>query len=281
MGDSRGRWHRAGCCPISAPVDRQNQAGIARNLCVDTLAAARHWYRHPGQPNFAALRAISREILRGGQADTGDDEDDDQAWRAPNASMEYLYGLLFGAAPKQSDADARHALHAKLDALPDRDNTNLTLTAAELRILKEATHTNTKHGGGDELFVRMHSNLTEDLDPSTADAVVDAYGASPLKPNPLAKRRPSPETPQLRKACKNAVADLISERQLASSVPKERRKTLEAALSEVNAWGFDVWSVVDAFQGCVEIKFRAPHAIDAMLTHWLISTQVPGRYVVG
>ncbi len=25
---------------------------------------------------------------------------------------------------------------------------------------------------------------------------------------------------------------------------------------------------------CVEIKFRAPHAIDANLTHWLISTQV-------
>ena len=186
--------------------------------------------------------------------------------------MEYLYGLLFGTEPKQqSDADARHALHAKLEALPDRDNTNLTLTAAELRILKEATTTTRapqKHQGGDELFVRMHSNLTEDLDPSTADAVVDAYGASPLKPNPLAKRRPSPETPQLRKACKNAVADLISERQLASSVPKERRKTLEAALSEVNAWGFDVWSVVDAFQGCVEINFRAPHAIDAMLTHW-------------
>ena len=62
--------------------------------------------------------------------------------------------------------------------------------------------------------------------------------------------------------------EFISERQLASSVPKERRKTLEAALSEVNAWGFDVWSVVDAFQGCVEINFRAPHAIDAMLTHW-------------
>ena len=77
------------------------------------------------------------------------------------------------------------------------------------------------------------------------------------------------------------MADLISERQLASSVPKERRKTLEAALSEVNAWGFDVWSVVDAFQGCVEIKCRAPHAIDAMSTHWLISTQVPGRHVTG
>ena len=176
--------------------------------------------------------------------------------------MEYLYGLLFGTEPKQSDADARTALHAKLDALPDDRDAQITLTAAELRILKEATTTTRqKHGGGDELFVRMHSNLTEDLDPSTADAVVDAYGASPLKPNPLAKRRPSPETPQLRKACKNAVADLISERQLASSVPKERRKTLEAALSEVNAWGFDVWSVVDAFQGCVEIKCRAPHAI--------------------
>ena len=198
------------------------------------------------------------------------------------AAMEYLYGLLFGTDPKQSDADARTALHAKLEALPDDHDAQITLTAAELRILKEATTTTRqKHGGGDELFVRMHSNLTEDLDPSTADAVVDAYGASPLKPNPLAKRRPSPETPQLRKACKNAVADLISERQLASSVPKERRKTLEMALSEVNAWGFDVWSVVDAFQGCVEIKLRAPHAIDAMLTHWLISTQVPGRHVVG
>ena len=119
-----------------------------------------------------------------------------RASNAPNASMEYLYGLLFGTAPEQqSDADARHALHAKLEALPDRDNTNLTLTAAELRILKEATTTTRapqKHQGGDELFVRMHSNLTEDLDPSTADAVVDAYGASPLKPNPLAKRRPSP-----------------------------------------------------------------------------------------
>jgi hypothetical protein len=175
--------------------------------------------------------------------------------------MEYLYGLLFGSAPEQqSDADARHALHAKLEALPDRD-AQITLTAAELRILKEATTSTRapqKHQGGDELFVRMHSNLTEDLDPSTADAVVDAYGASPLKPNPLAKRRPSPETPQLRKACKNAVADLISERQLASSVPKERRKTLEAALSEVNAWGFDVWSVVDAFQGCVEINVGRP-----------------------
>ena len=172
--------------------------------------------------------------------------------------MEYLYGLLFGTAPEQqSDADARHALHAKLEALPDRD-AQITLTAAELRILKEATHTNTKHGGGDELFVRMHSNLTEDLDPSTADAVVDAYGASPLKPNPLAKRRPSPETPQLRKACKNAVADLISERQLASSVPKERRKTLEAALSEVNAWGFDVWSVVDAFRAVWKSNFGRP-----------------------
>ena len=195
--------------------------------------------------------------------------------------MEYLYGLLFGTEPKQSDADASHSLRTKLEALPGDRDAQITLTAAELRILKEATTTTRqKHGGGDELFVRMHSNLTEDLDPSTADAVVDAYGASPLKPNPLAKRRPSPETPQLRKACKNAVADLISERQLASSVPKERRKTLEAALSEVNAWGFDVWSVVDAFQGCVEINFRAPHAIDAMLTHWLISTQVPGRHVV-
>ena len=188
--------------------------------------------------------------------------------------MEYLYGLLFGTEPKQSDADARHALHAKLEALPDGD-TNLQLTAAELRILKEATTTTRqKHGGGDELFVRMHSNLTEDLDPSTADAVVDAYGASPLKPNPLAKRRPSPETPQLRKACKNAVADLISERQLASSVPKERRKTLEMALSEVNAWGFDVWSVVDAFQAVWKSNV-------AMLTHWSISTQIPGRYLAG
>ncbi len=189
--------------------------------------------------------------------------------------MEYLYGLLFGTEPKQqSDADARHALHAKLEALPDGD-AQIALTAAELRILKEATTTTRqKHGGGDELFVRMHSNLTEDLDPSTADAVVDAYGASPLKPNPLAKRRPSPETPQLRKACKNAVADLISERQLASSVPKERRKTLEMALSEVNAWGFDVWSVVDAFQAVWKSNV-------AMLTHSLISTQVPGRHVVG
>ena len=107
--------------------------------------------------------------------------------------MEYLYGLLFGTEPKQSDADARTALHAKLEALPDRD-AQIMLTAAELRILKEATTTTRapqKHQGGDELFVRMHSNLTEDLDPSTADAVVDAYGASPLKPNPLAKRRPS------------------------------------------------------------------------------------------
>ena len=108
--------------------------------------------------------------------------------------MEYLYGLLFGTEPKQqSDADARNALHAKLEALPDRD-AQITLTVAELRILKEATtttDTRPKHGGGDELFVRMHSNLTEDLDPSTADAVVDADGASPLKPNPLAKRRPS------------------------------------------------------------------------------------------
>ena len=82
-------------------------------------------------------------------------------------------------------------MHAKLEACRDG---NLTLTAAELQILKEATTTTRapqKHQGGDELFVRMHSNLTEDLDPSTADAVVDAYGASPLKPNPLAKRRPS------------------------------------------------------------------------------------------
>ena len=68
--------------------------------------------------------------------------------------------------------------------------------------------------------------------------------------------------------CGGAVMAPGSSAQLASSVPKERRKTLEAALSEVNAWGFDVWSVVDAFQGCVEINFRAPHAIDAMLTHW-------------
>jgi len=178
--------------------------------------------------------------------------------------MEYLYGLLFGTEPKQSDADATHALHAKLEALPDDRDAQITLTAAELRILKEATTTTRqKHGGGDELFVRMHSNLTEDLDPSTADAVVDAYGASPLKPNPLAKRRPSPETPQLRKACKNAVADLISERQLASSVPKERRKTLEMALSEVNAWGFDVWSVVDAFQGDTLLASRA--IVDAVV----------------
>ena len=35
----------------------------------------------------------------------------------------------------------------------------------------------------------MHSNLTEDLDPSTADAVVDAYGASPLKPNGTRSRK--------------------------------------------------------------------------------------------
>ena len=89
--------------------------------------------------------------------------------------MEYLYGLLFGTEPKkQSHADARHALHAKLEALPDGD-AQINLTAAELRILKEATTTTRqKHGGGDELFVRMHSNLTEDLDPSTADAVDDA-----------------------------------------------------------------------------------------------------------
>ena len=158
--------------------------------------------------------------------------------------MEYLYGLLFGTEPKQqSDTDARHALHAKLEALPDRD-AQITLTAAELRILKEATTTTRapqKHQGGDELFVRMHSNLTEDLDPSTADAVVDAYGASPLKPNPLAKRRPSPETPQLRKACKNAVADLISERQLASSVPKHASCTFDSGailISEPEAFFF-------------------------------------------
>ena len=108
--------------------------------------------------------------------------------------MEYLYGLLFGTAPKQSDADASHSLRTKLEALPGDRDAQITLTAAELRILKEATTTTRapqKHQGGDELFVRMHSNLTEDLDPSTADAVVDAYGASPLKPNPLAKRRPS------------------------------------------------------------------------------------------
>ena len=70
------------------------------------------------------------------------------------AAMEYLYGLLFGTAPEQqSDADARHALHAKLEALPDRD-AQITLTAAELRILKEATHTNTKHGGGEALLLQ-------------------------------------------------------------------------------------------------------------------------------
>ena len=109
--------------------------------------------------------------------------------------MEYLYGLLFGTEPKQSDADASHALRTKLEALPGDRDAQITLTAAELRILKEATTTTRapqKHGGGDELFVRMHSNLTEDLDPSTADAVVDAYGASPLKPNPLAETKAEP-----------------------------------------------------------------------------------------
>ena len=53
--------------------------------------------------------------------------------------MEYLYGLLFGTEPKQSDADPRNALHAKLEALPDDCDAQITLTAAELRILKEAT----------------------------------------------------------------------------------------------------------------------------------------------
>ena len=141
----------------------KNRAGIARNCALTPL-------RPPG---IGTVTGGSR--IRSAPA------------------MEYLYGLLFGTEPKQqSDADARHALHAKLEALPDDHDAQITLTAAELRILKEATTTTRqKHGGGDELFVRMHSNLTEDLDPSTADAVVDAYGASPLKPNPLAKRRPS------------------------------------------------------------------------------------------
>ena len=165
-----------------ATVDRQNPSRDRRNLCVDTLAAAQVLVPSPGQPNFAALRAISREILVKAWCTANNNTrppPPPRAQHSPNAPMEYLYGLLFGTAPEQqSDADARHALHAKLEALPDRDNTNLTLTAAELRILKEATTTTRqKHGGGDELFVRMHSNLTEDLDPSTADAVVDAYGA--------------------------------------------------------------------------------------------------------
>ena len=128
--------------------------------------------------------------------------------------MEYLYGLLFGTEPKQqSDADARHALHAKLEALPDRDNTNLTLTAAELRILKEATTTTRQNGGGDESS-KDASNLTEDLDPSTADAVVGAYGASPLNRTRLQTKAGSPRSPAAAQGVQNAVADLISERQL-------------------------------------------------------------------
>ena len=92
----------------------KNQAGSTQ-LCIDTLAAARHWYRHRGQPNSQ----------RSGHG---------VPLRAP----------VRHRAQAASDADARHALHAKLEALPDRDNTNLTLTAAELRILKEAATTTTR-----------------------------------------------------------------------------------------------------------------------------------------
>lgn len=181
--------------------------------------------------------------------------------------MEYLYGLLFGTEPDTTDVDARHALHAKLDALPDRD-AQIALTADELRLLKaemRGTPPKRQHGGGDELFVRMRSDLEEDHDAKTADAVVDAYGASPLKPNPLAKRRPSPDLLQLRKAVQDAgpLHDLISERQLSSSVPKERRRTLETALSCVGEWGFDVWAVADAFQGDTLLAARA--IVDAVV----------------
>ena len=55
--------------------------------------------------------------------------------------MEYVYGLLFGTEPKQSDADASHSLRTKLEALPGDRDAQITLTAAELRILKEATTT--------------------------------------------------------------------------------------------------------------------------------------------
>ena len=74
----------------------------------------------------------------------------------------------------QAKRRGREACVARsLRRLPDGRDAQITLTAAELRILKEATTTTRrKHGGGDELFVGMHSNLTEDLDPSTADAVV-------------------------------------------------------------------------------------------------------------
>ena len=99
-----------GCCPISAQLIGKNEAGIDATGALTPL-------RPPG---IGTVTGGSR--IRSAPA------------------MEYLYGLLFGTEPKQqSDADARHALHAKLEALPDRDNTNLTLTAAELRILKEAT----------------------------------------------------------------------------------------------------------------------------------------------
>ena len=71
-----------------------------------TLAAGRYWYRHPGAAEFRSAPA-----------------------------MEYLYGLLFGPAPEQSDADASHSLRTKLEALPGDRDAQITLTAAELRIL--------------------------------------------------------------------------------------------------------------------------------------------------
>ena len=183
--------------------------------------------------------------------------------------MEYLYGLLFGTEPKQSDADATHALHAKLEALPDDRDAQITLTAAELRILKEATTT-----AAPKTSRRRRVICKDAQQPDRGPRPVNrGRGRRRLrrvttKTEPARETKAEPRDAAAAQGVQNAVADLISERQLASSVPKERRKTLEAALSEVNAWGFDVWSVVDAFQGCVEIKFRAPHAIDAMLTHW-------------
>ena len=176
--------------------------------------------------------------------------------------MEYLYGLLFGTEPKQSDADASHALHAKLEALPDDRDAQITLTAAELRILKEATTTTTPKARRRRRVIRKDAQQP-DRGPRPVNR---GRGRRRLrrvttKTEPARETKAEPRAPQLRNqisACKNAVADLISERQLASSVPKERRKTLEAALSEVNAWGFDVRSVVDAFQGCVEINFGRP-----------------------
>ena len=103
----------------------------------------------------------------------------------------------------------------------------------------------------------MHSNLTEDLDPSTADAVVDAYGASPLN------RTRSPKEGQFRdarsseKACKNAVADLISSdsSRRASRRSAGRRSRRRCRRS---TRGVSMWSVVDAFQAVWKSNSGAP-----------------------